>query len=289
MSTEFESRFIDVDGTRLHYLHWDAPGPPVLIIHGNTHAGGVYAPLGARLASDFEVLALDLRGHGLSGKPDDYSWSAFRHDVAGLLDKLDLRDLVIVAHSRGGGVTLLSSAARPDRVRAVVAYEPTLPPSISGIMAPGETAESRAAQFVARAENRRSTFPSRDDVYRHFKGRGAFKDWQDEYLHAFVQHCAIETEGGDVELVSPTRVEALLYRAMIETHAWDELGIYSLPVLSVYGENSGRLGPGRDPVAAVRRFFPNTKMQVLKDATHSGPMEQPEAFEAIIRKFISGL
>src|SRR6266545_3579870 len=132
MSAEFESRFIDVDGTRLHYLHWQASGPPILIIHGNTHAGGVYAPLGARLASDFEVLAMDLRGHGLSDKPDDYSWSAFRNDVMGLLDKLDLRDLVIVAHSRGGGVTLLSAAARPDRVRGVVAYEPTLPPSISG-------------------------------------------------------------------------------------------------------------------------------------------------------------
>jgi non-heme chloroperoxidase len=47
---------------------------------------------------------VDLRGHGLSDKPEDYSWSAFRNDVAALLDKLDLRDVVIVAHSRGGGV-----------------------------------------------------------------------------------------------------------------------------------------------------------------------------------------
>jgi hypothetical protein len=66
-------------------------------------------------------------------------------------------------------------------------------------MAHGETAESRSAQFVARAQNRRSTFPSRDEVYRHFKGRGAFKDWQDEYLRAFVQHCATETESGEVD------------------------------------------------------------------------------------------
>jgi pimeloyl-ACP methyl ester carboxylesterase len=54
MSAESVSRFIDGDGTRLHYLHWESSGPPILIIHGNTHAGGVYAPLAARLASDFE-------------------------------------------------------------------------------------------------------------------------------------------------------------------------------------------------------------------------------------------
>jgi pimeloyl-ACP methyl ester carboxylesterase len=287
-----ESRFIDVRGTRLHYLHWDGDGTPVLILHGNTHAGGVYEPLGDRLASGHEVLALDLRGHGLSDKPDnDYAWSVFRDDVAGLLDQLDLRDAVFVAHSRGGGVTLLGAAARPDRVRGVVTYEPTLPASISGALAPTETPEARMQRLVARAENRRSTVPDREAVYNHFRGRGAFVNWRDEYLRAFVRHCVIETEGGGVELASPTRIEAQLYTAMLDIDAWAERQQTpsDLRVHVIYGEKGDRLGPGRDPFGALQRLFPNSTMEIMPEASHSGPQEYPEAFEKIIRDFIAGL
>lgn len=284
-----ESRFIEVDGTRLHYLYWESDGPPLLIIHGNTHAGGVYEPLGDRLSSDFEVLALDLRGHGLSDKPDDYSWTAFRHNVTGLLDQLNLHDVVIVAHSRGGGVTLLSAAARPDRVRGVVAFEQTLPLSISRAMSSTETPEARAAAAIATAERRRTTFPSRDNVYNHFKGRGAFKDWQDEYLRAFVRHCVVDSEGGGVELASPTRVEALLYAAMVKMDAWEDMTACEVPLLTIFGEHGSRMGPGRDPIGAVKQFFPNTKAEVMPNASHSGPMEYPELFESLARGFIAAL
>ena len=63
------SRFLDGSDTRLHLLSWQGAGPPLLIVHGNTHAGGVYEPLALRLSDRFQVNALDLRGHGLSGQP----------------------------------------------------------------------------------------------------------------------------------------------------------------------------------------------------------------------------
>jgi pimeloyl-ACP methyl ester carboxylesterase len=61
----YESRFVQVNGVRLHYLEWPSDSPPLLIIHGNGHSGGVFAPLAERLAGEFRVFALDLRGHGL--------------------------------------------------------------------------------------------------------------------------------------------------------------------------------------------------------------------------------
>jgi pimeloyl-ACP methyl ester carboxylesterase len=289
MSTpEPESLFVQTNGIRLHYLAFGNAGPPLVIIHGNTHSGGTYAPLATRLASDFSVYAVDLRGHGLSDKPDSYSWTAFRDDVVGLIDQLDLRDAIMVAHSRGGGVTLLTAAARPGRVRGVVAYEPTLPAQIMVGMT-DDAAEERARTLVARAERRRSNFPSREAMYEHFHGRGAFEHWQDEYLHAFVEHAAIDSEDGGVELASPTRIEALLYQAMVDTAPWRDMTPCPVPVLTVYGENSGRLGPSREPVAAIRALFPNTQMQVMQDATHSGPMEHPKVFERLIRDFAESL
>ena len=102
-STRPVSQFLDIDGTRIHYFDWRNDKPSVLIVHGNTHSGGVYSPLAQRLSSDFRVVALDLRGHGQSGKTQDYSWSSMRDDVTALIDHLKLDNLLVVAHSRGGG------------------------------------------------------------------------------------------------------------------------------------------------------------------------------------------
>src|SRR5687767_4893473 len=105
----YRSEFLEVNGVRIHYLRWRSDKPPILIVHGNTHCGGVYAPLAERLSSDFDVIAMDLRGHGLSDKADTYSWAALRDDCLGIIDQLDLKDLAFVAHSRGGGAALLSA------------------------------------------------------------------------------------------------------------------------------------------------------------------------------------
>jgi pimeloyl-ACP methyl ester carboxylesterase len=275
------SKFIDVNGTRLHYFDTESPGPPILVLHGNGHSGGVYAPLVESLASDFHVLALDLRGHGLSDKPDSYTWSAFRDDVAGLIDKLDLNQLLLVAHSRGGGVALLTAASCGDRVRGVVVYEPTVP-SNDGL-------HSRLPMLVQRALGRRSTFPGRAAMREHFRGRGAFKDWRDEFLDAYVAHAAVDTEDGRVELASPREVEAMLYESMLDPTEWRRIEDSPVPVLVIYGERGGRVDDGKDPTAILRGYFPKTEMRVQADSTHSGPMEHPELFERSIRQFAARL
>ena len=72
------------------------------------------------LARDRRVLALDLPGHGLSGRPDatyDLTWYA--RVVAEWLDVLDLRDVDLVGHSFGGGVAQSVLLERRERIRRV--------------------------------------------------------------------------------------------------------------------------------------------------------------------------
>jgi pimeloyl-ACP methyl ester carboxylesterase len=92
-----------------------------------------------------------------------------------------------------------------------------------------------------------------------------------------------------VELASPTRVEVLLYQEITNTTEWDKLPRSEIPVLAIYGELGGRLGPGRDPVAYIRRFYTNVQTRLLPGATHSGPMEFPDEFERMVREFIASL
>src|SRR6185436_12500212 len=78
-------------------------------------------------ASDFHVYAVDMRGHGLSERSGTYTSPELRDDIVRFLDALDLHGVLFVAHSRGGGSSLLAAAARPERVKGLVVYEPTLP------------------------------------------------------------------------------------------------------------------------------------------------------------------
>ena len=278
------SRFLDGSGTRLHLLSWQGAGPPLLIVHGNTHAGGVYEPLALRLSDRFQVNALDLRGHGLSGQPGYYGWDALRDDIAGVIDMLAAPKVSIVAHSRGAGACLLAAGARRDKVDAMVVFEPTLPP---GAADPEISAVQRSLILSARLEKagkRRTAFASREDTYAHYHGRGAFKHWEDDYLRAFVKYCLVERDG-QFMLASSTEVEGLLVAARQDSSAWAGLGKVNVPLLAVYGESSGRLGEDGAAFDFIRSHFPLARLHVMRDASHSGPMEHPHEFEMLIRAF----
>src|SRR5829696_5756316 len=175
-----ESGFVEVRGVRLHYLRWGAGGRPLVLVHGNSHCAGVWAPIAPGLVeAGFQVTAVDLRGHGESDKPaEGYDWASLRDDLVGLMAELDLRDALVVAHSRGGGVSLLATAAARERVAGAVVYEPTLPVPAGAIPGGRE-------RLVERARNRRSVFPSREAAAEHYRRRDAFRLWDEAVLCAY--------------------------------------------------------------------------------------------------------
>ncbi|MFP5261716.1 MAG: alpha/beta fold hydrolase [Blastocatellia bacterium] len=115
-------RFAQVNGIRLHYLDHGGDGPALVLLPGltaNAHAfdGLILAGLGSR----FRVLALDLRGRGLSDKPaTGYSMPEHAADVIALLDALGVGRAVMCGHSFGGLLTLYLAACHPDRVKKLV-------------------------------------------------------------------------------------------------------------------------------------------------------------------------
>ena len=70
MPIAIDSRFADVNGTRLHYLI-AGQGAPVLLLHGYAQTSHMWRPLIPELARTHTVIAPDLRGFGASAKPDD--------------------------------------------------------------------------------------------------------------------------------------------------------------------------------------------------------------------------
>lgn len=290
--TDVTSNYFDANGVRLHYLRAGHGPRSIVLTHGNSHCAGVWRPLVEALAGDtFTVVSVDLRGHGWSDKPEHgYAWADLRNDITNLVRALDLPDVLFVSHSRGGGVALLAAAATPERAHGVVAFEPTVPVQAGPNNQPAPVAvPTRTSEAAERARRRRQHFASRQHLIDRYRPRDAFRLWRDDYFASFLDYGSITREDGSVELCMPPLTASRLFEATFGFDAWREIRCPELPVHLVYGEQSGRLDDGRDPVAGIRTMFPLAELEVMAGATHTGPMEQPERFEEIVRTFAQRL
>ena len=98
----------------------DPDAPPAVLLHALGDTAGDWGQVAAALGPDFRVLAVDLRGHGGSGRPGTYSFELMRDDVVAVLDALDLHDVILVGHSMGGVVAYLVALAQPGRLARLV-------------------------------------------------------------------------------------------------------------------------------------------------------------------------
>ena len=107
------------DGVRLHYVE-RGRGPLVVLLHGFPQYWGAWrAQIPALADAGFRVIALDLRGYNLSGRPanvDAYRTSRVAWDVAELIEHLGERSAHVVGHDWGGVIAWKVAALHPARV-----------------------------------------------------------------------------------------------------------------------------------------------------------------------------
>jgi pimeloyl-ACP methyl ester carboxylesterase len=150
------------DGVTLRYIDTGAGEPPLLFIHGWTCNRTNWRDQIPHFAKKHRVVAVDLRGHGESDKPDqDYTIEGFVGDVAWLIRELSLNKPVVIGHSMGGVIALNLARQHPDLARAIVmvdaplfevsdALRPVLDQLFAGFQTPAyaAVAEAFTRQFM---------------------------------------------------------------------------------------------------------------------------------------------
>lgn len=117
--------FVHVNGIRLHYLRSSAHKPTLLLLHGITDNGACWTPVIEALGGEYDIVAPDARGHGLSDAPDrGYSAADHAGDVVALIRALGLERLVVMGHSMGGMVATVVAGQHPDLIRAAIFEDP---------------------------------------------------------------------------------------------------------------------------------------------------------------------
>jgi 3-oxoadipate enol-lactonase len=101
-------------------------GAPVVLLHPLALSGELWCPLAGALADEFEVLALDMRGHGGSGWDGRaFSVEDMTLDVAEVLDVLELPAVGMLGMSMGGSVAVTFAGLFPERVGSLVLADTT--------------------------------------------------------------------------------------------------------------------------------------------------------------------
>jgi non-heme chloroperoxidase len=110
------------DGIILHYAaQGDPRSPAIVLLHGYSDSWPSYRPLMTALSAGHRVIALSMRGHGESSKPESgYSISAFAADVIAAMDVLGIGEATVVGHSMGSLIAARVAMMHPERVTRLV-------------------------------------------------------------------------------------------------------------------------------------------------------------------------
>lgn len=144
---------ISRDGVKIHYEAWGY-GRTLVLVHGQTQDYRAWTPQIERFSRRFKVVAYDLRGHGLSSSPrSGYGIEDHVKDLVALLDALGLKEVTLMGHSLGGGVSIGLALEMPPRVKALILVSPHVPgfkvprgvhvfPNVEGMIKKGKVDEA---------------------------------------------------------------------------------------------------------------------------------------------------
>lgn len=109
------------DGIQIQLAVWEGKGRPILCIHGLTANSRFWDCLASALSPTYKIIAMDLRGRGLSDKPPTgYSIKYHCRDILALMEDQGLKRPVLMGHSLGAFISLVFAAKHPDKVNRLI-------------------------------------------------------------------------------------------------------------------------------------------------------------------------
>jgi pimeloyl-ACP methyl ester carboxylesterase len=105
----------------LNYAEGPNNGPPMLLIHGFQRRWKLFQPIIPELSKNYHIFAVDLRGHGKSGRvKGHYTLKEYFNDISILLENLVHQPAILFGSSLGGWISLIVASKKPTTVKALI-------------------------------------------------------------------------------------------------------------------------------------------------------------------------
>ena len=279
----FTSRYVDTGGLRLHAVI-GGDGPPLLLLHGWPETWYAWRMLMPALAPDFQVVAVDQRGIGLSDKPQDgYDTGTLAGDMVALLAALGHQRFAMYGTDTGMPIAYATAADHPDRLERLVVSEAPLPgvsPSPPLFLPSQLNAKFWHLMFnQLPAEVNEQLVKGREDIFfgAEFDASAGTNKLPDDAVGYYVDILRSDEHA--------LRGSFGFYRALNTTITQNEqrkTRRLSLPVLAIGGAESGGEG-----AANTMRLVADDVQGVVVPAGHWVAEQAPEELLAALTAFLA--
>nr|WP_231747637.1 alpha/beta fold hydrolase [Auraticoccus cholistanensis] len=259
----------------MHTTEMGASGSRVVFCHGLFGQGRNWTQVGRALTDRHRVLLVDLPNHGRSAWTERVDYLDMADAVAGLLDPAD--PVALVGHSMGGKVAMALALRHPALVErlCVVDVAPVSYPSMSTFA--GYVRAMRAVDLDALTSREDADAALReavpDPVVRGFLLQNLRRERRPGGGDGWRWQMNLQALGDQLEALRQFPAEQL---AQAEPFAG--------PTAWVAGEHSDYVLPEHEET--MRGWFPRTRLVTVKGAGHWVHSEQPEVFQAVLRRFL---
>lgn len=272
------SRFVHVDGIRIHYQDFGRPSaPPIVLIHGYTASLYVWKSVAPLLAAaGLRVIALDLVGFGYSEKPRsfEYSIAAQARVIERFMDRLGIGRAAILGSSYGGAIAATIALDYPERVSRLVLVDSVINDDLKShpilrlvsLRGVGEL----VTPFIADSRKlmRHRMLGSIHPANHHLVNKERINSIRRPLYAADGHHSLLATS-----------------RAWDANRVEEDAYLIEQPTLILWGDGD-TVTPLRDAYR-LQRDITGAKLVVINDCGHVPQEEKPEIFSQFVAGFVS--
>lgn len=257
-----------------YFVEISGDGPPIVLLHGFTGNGSTWKEIVPVLSGSFQVIAIDIIGHGKTASPVDikrYEMDSVARDISFILDELELDKTYILGYSMGGRLALSFTALFPCRVNAII-----LESASPGLKTAAEKQERKKQDELLAKRILQ-------------KGIKNFVDyWEQIPLFATQKRLPLEIQ----EQIRSQRLSNSplgLANSLLgmgtgaQPSWWEHLHMLKMPVLLVCGEDDQKFCHIAEE---MNLLLPNAQLSFFEATGHAVHVEHPQKFGTIVEEFL---